>query len=415
LTATDFLSPDNRERTLDSCGFMPALASRIVGMGGNETPGDPAYAFHTEYVPCGTGTAVFTLRPVDLSATRGNLTVRIGAISTAPGAVARTVKMAMIPLEEFAATGEMQLSVKTKNGVLYAVIGLIYGSTDATADDIHILLEVTPNEDAVAEEEVKASYSTFGHEVTRPTSQLAAHGPATLAAPVSQVCTRGQIEDAAYARAAASLGLGGEGGLHAWRLAYAYRVLESYGVIQSGARGLGYMIEPDSLPARLAADGCGIIAAAHAGEVQGKKRLTSLDDLRYTHVGSHERLHEDVAVRTMDDWTIPEDFGDFDFCWSTGAIELLASKHDAIQFIKGSLRPLKIGGLAVHVLPFDAATSVQAYGEGGPFFTRGDIERLAFDIVSFGHEIAQVKFGTDEDRAMGAIGLVLRKGESTFF
>jgi hypothetical protein len=417
LTATDFLSPDNRERALDACGFMPGVASRIAGIGGKDTPGDQAYAFHTEYVPCGRGTAVFTLRPVNLAATKGNLTVRLNAISTAPGAIARTVKMAMIPLQELAATGGMQLAVKTKNGVLYSAIGLIYGPTDAAADDLLISLETSPSEDDSYEDEATVSYTSFGQNIARPMSQLAARGPATLAGPVSQVCTRRQFAEPAYAAAAASLGLGGQADARQWRLAYVRRVLESYGMAQAGARGLGFMVEPDALPARLAEDGCGIVAMGYAGEnkAPGMKRLSTLDDLRYANIGSVTRFEEAVELRSVEDWSVSDDLRDFDFCWSVDAVDMLATRRDAVQFIKNSFQSLKVGGLAVHVVPFTASDTVSADGEGGPLFSRSDVERLAFDVISFGHEIAQIKFGTAEEPAMGFIGLILRKGESTFF
>ena len=403
---------------LDPFDFIPHLASRVIGLGGDDTS-DANYAFHTHYVSCEPGPVTFTIRFANLHASVGNLTVRINAISSAPGAVARTVKMTSHSLHDLADVGELQISVEAKGHLTYSVLGLIYGVSDASADALDILLD-RPGDGSIGEDPaIAAKYTQFGRDITRDVSRLVAGTAATLADPVSQICTAEQFDEPDYDRWLATLKAGKQVHRKQWEQVYILRTLERYGMLEPGARGLGLGVKGEPVAAVLAAKGCSVVATSfpaerHADEAMDHEGVMAA--LRHPSLCPARTFDDAVVYLPADGDTLPDELQDFDFCWSAGGPERFASVGESVRFLLDSLQCLKVGGLAVHTVAFDTSSELGMVEEKGAMLRRIDLERLALELVSMGHQIAQLKYDQGEPLALvTSVGLIIRKGESNFY
>jgi len=419
LTDTHFLPADSGEMVLDPFAFIPHLASRVIGLGGEDTS-DQTYAFHTPYACCAEGTVTFTIRFANLHATVGNLTVRVNAISTAPGAVARTVKMTSRSLRELSETGELHVSVDAKPHLVYAVVGLVYGVSDAGAEGLQVILD-NPG-DAAAQGDLlrETRYTEFGREMTRDVARLVSGERPTLTDPVSQFCTNAQFTEDAYNQCLSAMRADKTISRAQWERVYALRVLDRYGMLGSNARGLGFMFDADPLPAIFAAKGCEIAVVRDVrvdlppGEGEETQRA-SVADLRRPDICPDELF--DAAVRDHAAGPAAIGQGNFDFCWSLGTIERLSTVADTSRFTLEALQNLKAGGLAVHMLAVHSSVEPRVITDSGMLILRRiDLERLAFELVSLGHQVAQFKYGEGDSIAdVTSVGLIVRKGESNFY
>lgn len=383
---------------IDPFAFVPNLASCIVGLGGPESADDSSYAFHTPYVYCAPGPATFSVRFTGLEARRGNLTLRVNAIAPLPGAAARTVKMASCPLAEVAATsGEFSITVPARADTLYAIQGQVYGTCDASAVDLTMTLDRPSNGSGFVDQLNAARSTVFGHDRVAGHQRLVTSNHASLAHPVSQMCTSAQFDEPAYDHWVSVMQTQKHMHRKQWEFVYVMQVLDRYGMLQSNSRGLGFGCGHEQLPAIFAARGCSIVAtdlsaedARSAGWSASNQHSAGLDQLRYSNICPPERFDEAVTYRPVDMNAIPEDLTSFDFCWSSCALEHLGSIRAGLDFIVNSLRPLKVGGIAVHTTELNLISDEDTIdNESTVLFRRSDFERLALELISHGHEVAQ--------------------------
>jgi hypothetical protein len=386
---------------LDPFGFVPHHASRIIGLGGSEASNEPSYAFHTPYIYCAPGAVTFRIKIDNLSASVGNLTIRVNGLPPKPGAGARTVKMTAKTLRELAyLDGELIFSFKAKPGVLYAVLGLIYGESDARADGMSISLDRPDDGARFAAELEIAKQTVFGQAAVRDVAQLVSVEPAMLANPVSQMCTAAQFDEPVYQEWLEAMKSPRHRHRKQWEFVYIMQALDRYGMLQDGARGIGFGVGEEPLPAVFAARGCSVLATDLPSEHDRaadwratSQHIDSRDNLRRPDICPDERFSEAVTFRPVDMTDIPDDIADYDFCWSSCALEHLGSIEAGLQFITNSLKCLKLGGVAVHTTELNLSSNTKTVSEGGTvLFRRQDFERLALELVSLGHSIAQIKY-----------------------
>jgi FkbM family methyltransferase len=204
----------------------------------------------------------------------------------------------------------------------------------------------------------------------------------TLARPASQLCTRSQFDEPPYRWACRLLREPPTMRRRQWEYAYVLRCLEVAAMLQAGRRGLGFGCAGDPLVAVLAAQGCEVVATDPdldriAGDRLNPRRVCAADDF-----GTR------VDVRGVDMRSIPDDLRDFDFAWSCGGPERMASCAAALDFYAQSLRCLRPGGLAVHTTAFNLSSN-------GPTLEspelcalrRQDVERLVDDLSRDGHRV----------------------------
>ena len=178
-----------------------------------------------------------------------------------------------------------------------------------------------------------------------------------------------------------------------WEFVYIMQVLSHMGMLTPGRRGLGFGVGNEPLPAAMAARGCEIVAtdcdyeqAKAAGWVSTDQHTTGAVNDRG--ICDAVAFAERVRFRVVDMNAIPEDLLNFNFTWSSCALEHLGSIANGLRFIKQSLRPLVSGGIAVHTTEFNCYSNKQTIdNEGTVLFRRRDIERLASELSAEGHQI----------------------------
>lgn len=165
-----------------------------------------------------------------------------------------------------------------------------------------------------------------------------------------------------------------------WEWAFIFHHLLARGKLVRGARGLGFGVGQERLPALFAAYGCSVLATDGPPELAaqwGKQHNRDKSELFFEGMVEREAFEALVHVQTCDMKAIPADLTDFDFCWSACAFEHLGSLEEGMDFVVNSMRTLKPGGIAVHTTEFNLSSDEDTVAEGGTvIYRKRDIERL---------------------------------------
>lgn len=386
---------------LDPFAFVPAWRSRIVGFGGDEPATDPSYVFHTAYVHCNDGPAVFTVHFADLAATGGTLLLSVNALPQRRRGRAFLVDSVQIPVPEAAAAGgEATISFNAERGATYALVGNIHGESDAAAHAINVTLRRGSNMNQHVEQLITARRTVFGARSVRSVARVIVPGAATLADPVSQMCTAAQFDEPEYGEWLDRMHAGFIRHRKQWEFVYILQVLRHYGMLQPGKRGLGFGVGVEPLPAVMAAMGCTVVGTDLPADHQDvadwsltNQHGMGVDNLRYPDICPNDLFDERVSFRPVDMTAPPADLAGFDFTWSSCAYEHLGSIPAGLRFVEDSVLCLKPGGIAVHTTEFNLSSNDRTVDKGSTvLFRRKDIERLALTLISRGHEVMPIKY-----------------------
>ncbi|WP_116092004.1 hypothetical protein [Sphingomonas crusticola] len=406
---------------LDPFAFHPGAVSRIAGLGGTGPAPTPEYVFHTPYVEAAAGKAIFHVQFHGLTAKSGTLVLRVHMLPMEPGGRSRMVNSQRVALNRLAHLGgEIAISFEGYHDVVFGLLAIISGDTDAAATGVTVTLDRPADPTQRPAQGAEARGTAYGKTPLTPAPSLLSTDVPTLANPVSQIATTGQLRESIAGGWMSRLRPQGKAGVEHWRKVYTLQVLRRYGMLEHGAVGLGFEPSPSGVPAALAAMQTRVVAAFPARPGYPLNPDTLKQDLR-GRAPCDERAFEENIIARIASWrNIPEDLVNFDFLWSSHANERLYSVAAAAQFVENAMRCLRPGGLAVHTMSYDLAPG----GRSTPSSERvllqqNDVERLGLVLVSRGHEVAQFKFSTaDAILADGAkhgvarrtmVGLIARK------
>lgn len=404
MSDTEAASPPDAEKppvSMAPFDFWPTHASRIGGIGGTQPAEDPAYVFHTSYADLPPGGAECTITFTGLTATLGTLTVRINVLPPDEEPRASTVQSWSLHLPKVVEDGGVaKLAFRVEPGHRYAVLGHIYTETDARAEGLAIEVAANDRSTFFEDQLLAARKTTFGQRVFRRASRMLDTGKATLSDPVSQTCTAAQFDEPEYREALEWIKAPWHRHRKQWEFIYILRALQRYGMLREGARGIGFGVGIEPLPAAMAAMGCDVVATDLAADDERvsqwsvtHQHAAELDQLRNPAICPDDRFGDHVQFRPVDMNAIPADLVDFDFTWSSCSLEHLGSIQAGLDFIRNSVSCLKFGGLAVHTTELNLTSNEDTIDTGGTvLFRRRDMERLAMDLVSRGHYVAQLKF-----------------------
>jgi len=184
-------------------------------------------------------------------------------------------------------------------------------------------------------------------------------GEPTLETLTTQVCTSSQFEERTYERLCAEISQEKLRHRKQWEYVYILRALEQFGKLRVGSRGLGFGCGKEPLAAVMAGRGCNVmctdIAPPNGGD--GYWGSTSVKDFFYGGICAWELFERAVQFRQVNMNNIPSDLGQYDFVWSSCALEHLGSLKHGVDFVKASIKNLKVGGLAVHTTEFNISNS----------------------------------------------------------
>lgn len=187
-----------------------------------------------------------------------------------------------------------------------------------------------------------------------------------------------------------------------WEYCYILQALEERGCLQEGKRGLGFGVGREPLAARMAALGATIVATDMSAEAAVKKGWTlsnehadSLSSLRRPAICPDEVLNARISFKPVDMNAIPGELKqkEFDFVWSSCALEHLGTLENGLRFIEESAACLKVGGIAVHTTEYNLDSNDETVESGSTvLYRRRDFEALADKLGAMGIELAPLEF-----------------------
>lgn len=386
-------------KTLDPFGYWPASESRIGGLGGKAAAADPAYAFHSSYVELGSGVVICRLRFERLEATMGMLAVHVAGRAPDPGAQAELIRSWNVDLRDVAdGGGIIELSFQVSHGSRYAVLGHIYAESDARARSLAIELQLSP--DSSSDEGKQAvRKSLFGRRVFRRTARMVVRSRPTLADPVCQPCTRAQLSEPTYTRWTAEMQQPTLEDSRQWAEVFVLQALERYGMLRPGAHGIGFGVRPWTGPAIMAARGCAATVTTFDPEDVTRAGPASaeldrlLEALRFPTICADDIFDRQVRTHPVNMAQPMTKLTGFDFLWSERTLEHLGSIEAAHTFVRESVNALTLGGLAVHTTLLNTGSVMDTVDDASTILLRRqDVERIAVDLISRGHYVAQLNF-----------------------
>lgn len=176
-----------------------------------------------------------------------------------------------------------------------------------------------------------------------------------------------------------------------WEFVFIAHHLQRSGKVRQGARGLGFGVGREPLPALFASLGAEILATDApddtGGWVETGQHAKNLDPLRFPEIVSDDEFYRLVSHRPVDMNAVPDDLTGFDFLWSSCCFEHLGSLRRGMDFVRRSMDCLAPGGVGVHTTEFNVSNNEQTLDEGGTVLYRArDLEQLVDELRADGHD-----------------------------
>jgi SAM-dependent methyltransferase len=217
-----------------------------------------------------------------------------------------------------------------------------------------------------------------------------------LARPVSQACTRSQMDEDAYAYWCGQIREVPRLHRKQWEFCYIAQVLATAGKLAPGHRGLGFGVGEEPLAALFAARGAQIVATDLASEaaegtgwIETSQHARGKEGLNRRAICPPDLFARNVQFRVADMNAIPDDLGKFDFIWSACAFEHLGSIERGGAFLRNTARLLAPGGIAVHTTELNCYSNTDTLDHDSTvLYRRRDFEKFASDLAKLGCETA---------------------------
>jgi hypothetical protein len=211
----------------------------------------------------------------------------------------------------------------------------------------------------------------------------------------SACCTQAQLVSPAFQRWAALFGVAGIMHRKYWEWCFIAEALRRHGVLIPSKRGLGFAVGAEPLVACFAAQGAEILAtdlepseAAQSGWVDGVNHASGKRGLNSRNICSSAEFDRLVSFQFCDMRAIPSAYRDFDFLWSSCALEHLGSLAAGTEFVLQSLGCLGGGGVAVHTTEFNVSSDADTIDDGPVvLYRRRDIDELIRELRDRGNSV----------------------------
>ena len=230
--------------------------------------------------------------------------------------------------------------------------------------------------------------------------------------PVCQMSTHAQYRDPVYAEIISAMNLKLEESRRQWEMVWVVSILATAGLIGVGRRILGLDVGQQRLPALFASRGVEVMVAdqAEPAEDLDRRRRMRCGQLFHPEIINLDDFERLLRWEMMDLEALPDEVeGMFDAVWSTSFIERLGPRERALAALKGTLKALKPGGLAIHTVAFNIASDgVTVNNAELTAFRRRDLEALAQELRAEGHRIEALNFhpglATEDEEVFSAPG-----------
>ena len=189
-----------------------------------------------------------------------------------------------------------------------------------------------------------------------------------------------------------------------WEFVYILKALYERGMLMPGKRGVGFGVGQEPLPAIMAKYGVDVLAtdlapsqAEKAGWLKSGQYLDSLEKLNDRGICDQLVFKDRVRWEYADMNAIPPEWRmQFDFVWSSCALEHTGSLESGLEFIVNSMDLLKSGGVAVHTTEFNLSSNESTIETGGSvIYRKKDIGKLVDTLRKKGY-IIDINFYFDD-------------------
>lgn len=383
---------DLSDHDLDPFAFRAGEASGIVGLGGTSLSSVDGYAFQTAFLPGYADRSKFLLVLNDVVVDGGVLVLSVLSRSADLAEHERTEKSVRVDLEDSVRDGTLCWTVDfpTKPGDRYSLLGMIEGPSVISAAGILIRHIPTLNEQLDDPGSGPARASAVSRSQAAPL--LVSTDIATFANPASQFCTERQFREDGYRDWSERLGLSGAVDRAVWERLFLMQVLDRYGLIRAGVRGVGFGQDID-------------LVAEHLSRAEGRVIDASM-----------------LAEEPDDEDAFRLDPSNIDFTWSLGVCDHFPTVEAKFAFVLNSLALLRPSGIAVHLMSVDLVPPLlDDMDTDRSMPSQRDLEKFAFKLIAVGHDFAQLKFERPDGRMapaliarhgprmVGSFGLILRR------
>lgn len=150
-----------------------------------------------------------------------------------------------------------------------------------------------------------------------------------------------------------------------WEWGFICHNLSKENILTENKIGLGFAVGREPLPTIFAKEGCTILASDAPLDNNimtlwnnTNQHCNELDNVYYQGLLDKNKFLDKVQFRPIDMTNLPTDLNNqFDFIWSTCAIEHIGGINKGLQFVIDSLNYLKNGGIAIHTTEFNLSSN----------------------------------------------------------
>ena len=206
-----------------------------------------------------------------------------------------------------------------------------------------------------------------------------------------------------------------------WEWCYIAATLKKARLLEDNRKGIGFAVGTEPLPSLFASEGVCVTATdlcadtdeAMNWSVDDQNAGSDVDNLYYKELCKKKLFYKNVEYYDVDMNYIPDEIcnGQYDFCWSSCAIEHVGSLEKSKRFLMNMIKCLKPGGVAVHTTEFNLSSDVDTIEYGGSvIWRRRDVEEIKDYFNSMGCNMEVSYYRTDNE-ANNYIDLPPFKGE----
>lgn len=188
-----------------------------------------------------------------------------------------------------------------------------------------------------------------------------------------------------------------------WEWCAISEALDERGALIPGSRGLGFAVGTEPLSSYFASKGCQILATdlapelSNPGWIKTNEHAATLDQLFYPKLIERDIFLRNVSFAHADMRDIKNIGDNYDFLWSSCALEHLGTLDAGIDFVVSSAKLLREGGVAVHTTEFNVGSGIDTITNGpNVIFRKRDLVYLDQLLESMGFMMAPLNFDTGE-------------------
>jgi SAM-dependent methyltransferase len=184
-----------------------------------------------------------------------------------------------------------------------------------------------------------------------------------------------------------------------WEWCAIVQALDERGALGIGKHGLGFAVGTEPLASYFCAKGCRVLATdldaakSDRGWLETHQHAASLNAIFVPQLIDQDKFNALVAYQSVDMRDLKGTSGEYDFIWSSCALEHLGTLQAGLEFVLESSRFLKPGGVAVHTTEFNVRSNDATIEEGvNVIYRRRDIELLRRLLAKRGFHLVSPSF-----------------------